>query len=81
MDEGDSADEARALFTGAADLRLDTVDTPYDLRVGRRRFLPRWTARLVPSALGWFQVSAGAKAGVEPVEPEPGPEPARDSAS
>jgi ubiquinone/menaquinone biosynthesis C-methylase UbiE len=53
--------EARALFQGAAIVGLETVVTPYDMRLGRRRFLPRWTWRTVPNTLGWFHVVTGTK--------------------
>jgi hypothetical protein len=35
--------------------------TPYDLRIGRRRYLPVWIGRLVPAGLGWFLVIQGRK--------------------
>jgi len=56
-----TAPEASALFDGAATKRVDSVVTPYDLRVGRRRFLPSWTSRTVPRRLGWFHVVSGTK--------------------
>jgi ubiquinone/menaquinone biosynthesis C-methylase UbiE len=56
-----TSEEATALFDGARDVRVDTVVTAYDLRVGRRRFLPKWTWPLVPSQLGWFHVVSGSK--------------------
>ena len=55
-----SADEACALFP-VRDLRVDTRETAYDLRLGRRRFLPRWTWSLVPPSLGWFHIIRGTK--------------------
>jgi len=55
-----SADEARALFP-VRDVRVDTRVTAYDLRLARRRFLPRWTWSLMPSSLGWFHVVSGTK--------------------
>jgi ubiquinone/menaquinone biosynthesis C-methylase UbiE len=57
--KGYTAPEARALFESAGEVRVETVVTPYDLRVGRRRFLPSWTKRAVPNALGWFHVITG----------------------
>jgi ubiquinone/menaquinone biosynthesis C-methylase UbiE len=59
--KGYTADEARALFRGARETSVETVVTPYDMRVGRRRFLPRWTQRAVPKRLGWFHVVTGTK--------------------
>jgi ubiquinone/menaquinone biosynthesis C-methylase UbiE len=56
-----TADEARALFRGARDASVQTVVTAYDMRIGRRRFLPRWTWRAVPPRLGWFHVVTGVK--------------------
>jgi ubiquinone/menaquinone biosynthesis C-methylase UbiE len=56
-----SAREAAALFEGGRDVRVETVVTAYDMRVGRRRFLPRWTWRAVPPRLGWFHVVTGSR--------------------
>ncbi len=56
-----TVEEARALFGGAIDVRIDTLVTPYDMRVGRRAFLPSWTHKLVPNRLGWFHVVRGVK--------------------
>lgn len=53
--------EARDLFEGATSRRVETVVTPYDMRIGRRRFLPQWTWRGVPRRLGWFHVVIGTK--------------------
>jgi SAM-dependent methyltransferase len=53
--------EARALFDGAHEVRVDTVVTAYDMRIGRRRFLPPWTWSVVPRRLGWFHVVSGTK--------------------
>lgn len=55
-------DEARDLFGTATKVTVDTVVTPYDMRVGRRAFLPKWTHKLVPDRLGWFHVLRGTKA-------------------
>ena len=41
--------------------QVETVVTPYDMRVGRRRFLPRWTWNVVPPRLGWFHVVTATK--------------------
>jgi hypothetical protein len=35
--------------------------TPYDLRIGRDRFMPSWVRHLVPSRLGYFMVIEGIK--------------------
>jgi ubiquinone/menaquinone biosynthesis C-methylase UbiE len=56
-----TAVEARALFDGGRAVTIETVVTPYDMRIGRRRFLPPWTWRTVPPALGWFHVVSGSK--------------------
>jgi ubiquinone/menaquinone biosynthesis C-methylase UbiE len=53
--------EAALLFSDLRDLRVHTVVTRYDVRLGRRRFLPAWVRRLVPTGLGWFLVITGAK--------------------
>lgn len=54
-------EEAFALFSGLEEVRLRTIVTRYDLRVGRRRFLPRFLRRLVPSSLGWFLIVRAKK--------------------
>jgi ubiquinone/menaquinone biosynthesis C-methylase UbiE len=53
--------EARSLFEGVKDIRVQTIVTRYDLRLGRRMFLPPWLRHFVPSQLGWFMVVDGAK--------------------
>lgn len=52
---------AAALFTGARDVRVDTVVTAWDMRVGRRLFLPPVVKKLVPARLGWFHVVSGSR--------------------
>lgn len=59
--------EARELFHGLNGLRCRTIVTRYDLRVGRRAFLPRWTRKLFPARVGWFLVVQGKK----PVDEQP----------
>jgi ubiquinone/menaquinone biosynthesis C-methylase UbiE len=56
-----TAAEAGELFSGAREVKVDTVVTPYDLRVGRRRFLPSWLGHAVPNRVGWFHVVTGVK--------------------
>lgn len=53
--------EAALLFQGLRHLQVRPVVTRYDLRLGRRRFLPKWVRRLVPPGLGWFLVVTGTK--------------------
>jgi ubiquinone/menaquinone biosynthesis C-methylase UbiE len=55
-----TAQEALQLFP-VESATVETVITAYDLRLGRRLFLPRWTWNLVPSSLGWFHVVSGFK--------------------
>lgn len=57
-----SASQARELFVGIKNIRIQTIVTRYDLRVGRRSFLPAWLRHIVPSQLGWFLVVNGVKA-------------------
>lgn len=59
--KGYTAAEARSLFQGARDASVETVVTAYDMRIGRRRFLPRWSWRAVPRGLGWFHVVSGTR--------------------
>lgn len=54
--------ELLALFPGIRVDRLRTVVTRWDLRLGRRRFLPAVLRGAVPSRLGWFMVLEGTKA-------------------
>lgn len=54
-------DEALALFDGLKDVQIRTMVTRYDLRIGRRVFLPRALRTVIPSGLGWFMVVSGAK--------------------
>lgn len=58
-----SARGARELFQGAKAVHVQSVVTAYDMRIGRRRFLPQWTWRLVPARYGWFHVVSGFKQG------------------
>lgn len=59
--KGYTVAEALALFEGAREASIETVVTPYDMRVGRRRFLPQWIWRAVPGRVGWFHVVTGTK--------------------
>ena len=54
--------EGRELFRGLRSIRIRRIVTRYDLRVGRRTFLPSWLRKVVPSRLGWFMVVDGQKA-------------------
>jgi ubiquinone/menaquinone biosynthesis C-methylase UbiE len=49
-----TSSEARSLFRVFRKVEVRPVITVYDLRLGRRRFAPRWLLRLVPNQLGWF---------------------------
>jgi ubiquinone/menaquinone biosynthesis C-methylase UbiE len=53
--------EARDLFVGLEDVSVTPVVTPYDLRIGRRRYLPASVGSVVPRNLGWFLVIEGRK--------------------
>lgn len=53
--------QGRELFRGLRSIRIRRIVTRYDLRVGRRAFLPSWLRRIVPSCLGWFMVVDGKK--------------------
>lgn len=66
-----TVDEAAMMFRRARleIVRIDRIVTPWDLRVGRRRFLPRGVARSVPSAFGWFMVVEARSPG-QGVHPE-----------
>ena len=51
----------RALFPGLADARVSREVTPYDARVGRRRFLPASLRRMIPRRFGYFMILEGVK--------------------
>jgi ubiquinone/menaquinone biosynthesis C-methylase UbiE len=53
--------QAKELFCGFEDVKVEPIVTRFDLRLGRRLFLPSWTRHLVPSRLGWFLVVRGKK--------------------
>lgn len=57
--------EAVQLFSGLEEMRLRTIVTRYDLRIGRRRFLPRFFSRWIPSSWGWFLVVRAKKPQME----------------
>jgi ubiquinone/menaquinone biosynthesis C-methylase UbiE len=57
-----TAQQARELFAGLKNVEIQRIVTRYDLRIGRRTFLPSWLRKIVPSNLGWFMVINGAKA-------------------
>jgi len=46
--------EVKLLFKDFRQVEIKPVVTVYDLRIGRRRFAPRWMVKLVPNGLGWF---------------------------
>jgi len=54
-------DEATRLFGGFERVEIKWVVTSYDLRIGRRLFLPNWARKVVPSRFGWFTIVRGLK--------------------
>ena len=56
-----SRKEAASLFASFRRLSVRPMITAYDLRIGRRLFLPRWLKRVVPSRFGWFMVVRAMK--------------------
>jgi ubiquinone/menaquinone biosynthesis C-methylase UbiE len=52
--------QARALFANQ-EVRITHVITPYDLRFGKTRFLPRSCGRVLPKRFGYFMVVEGVK--------------------
>jgi ubiquinone/menaquinone biosynthesis C-methylase UbiE len=53
--------EARTLFRSFLQVEIRPVATVYDLRLGRRRFAPRWMLGMVPNQLGWFLLIRAVK--------------------
>ena len=46
--------EVKSLLSKFRPVEVEPKVTVYDLRLGRRRFAPRWMLRLIPDRLGWF---------------------------
>jgi ubiquinone/menaquinone biosynthesis C-methylase UbiE len=53
--------EAREMFRDLKDFTVQRIVTRFDLRIGRRRFLPKGLRALVPAQLGWFMIIKGSK--------------------
>lgn len=53
--------EATAFFPNFRDLKIKEVVTPYDLRISRNNYLPRFFNRLIPPRFGFFRVIRGKK--------------------
>jgi len=53
--------EGRELFPGLKSITVKRIVTRYDLRLGRRLFLPGWLRKVVPARFGWFMVVEGQK--------------------
>ena len=53
--------EAAELFSTFDRVSIESVVTRYDIRLGRRVFLPRWLRRAVPRKYGWFIVLRGTR--------------------
>ena len=53
--------EAQQMFSVFKDVKIKFRLTPYDLRYGRDKYLPKWVGNLVPECLGWFLVIRGRK--------------------
>jgi ubiquinone/menaquinone biosynthesis C-methylase UbiE len=53
--------EAKSMFNKLTDLKITTVVTPYDVRLTRTKYLPRWIQSLIPNRLGWFLIVQGKK--------------------
>jgi len=53
--------EAQQMFSVFKDVKIKVRLTPYDLRYGRDRYLPKWVGKFIPQRLGWFMVIRGQK--------------------
>jgi ubiquinone/menaquinone biosynthesis C-methylase UbiE len=56
-----SCEEVRRMLRDFNAVTVNPVLTPYDLRSGRKPFLPKWAGRFVPDALGYFLLMSGRK--------------------
>jgi SAM-dependent methyltransferase len=59
--KGYTVHEVKSLFGRFSAVEVKPVVTAYDLRLGRRRFAPRWMLRLIPDRFGWFLLIRGKK--------------------
>ena len=53
--------EVRQMFSAFDGLKVDIQLTPYDLRYGKDKYLPKWVHKLTPKRLGWFIIIRGQK--------------------
>ena len=53
--------EIKELFSIFPTFKIDTVVTPYDIRIGKKLFLPRVFQRFIPKSLGFFIIITGQK--------------------
>jgi len=53
--------ETLEMFKSFSNLKVYNIVTPYDVRVTRNRFLPRFFQKLVPSRFGFFKIIIGNK--------------------
>ncbi|HKY22400.1 MAG TPA: class I SAM-dependent methyltransferase [Vicinamibacterales bacterium] len=56
-----SCAEVRQMFGGFEAVTVSPVLTPYDLRSGRKPFLPKWAGHFLPNGLGYFLLMSGRK--------------------
>lgn len=64
--------EVKQMFSSFDKLKLDIQLTPYDLRYGKDKYLPKWVHRLVPNELGWFIIIRGQKPDNDAIEHKEG---------
>lgn len=53
--------ETLLLFKKFKDVKIVNIVTPYDLRIGRNRYLPNLFKYLIPAIVGFFKVIKGRK--------------------
>jgi ubiquinone/menaquinone biosynthesis C-methylase UbiE len=53
--------ETMIMFKSFHNTTIKNIVTPYDLRISRNKFLPKFFSFLVPSYLGFFKVIIGYK--------------------
>lgn len=53
--------EAYLFFKNFRNIEIKNIVTPYDVRIGRNRYLPKFIMNFIPSNVGFFKVITGKK--------------------
>ncbi|MBI2633432.1 MAG: methyltransferase domain-containing protein [Parcubacteria group bacterium] len=53
--------ELQRMFNQFKDIKISTVITPYDMRIGKITFFPQFFTKIFPQSLGFFAIITGKK--------------------